>query len=87
MKARLIDYFDVWGNEEDGWEVNNLCVLEDDIYISENTTNEDILDFLFAIGYLNTTENICIREYGMDMLEIETKKEWYPIGRLEIYEH
>lgn len=21
----LINYFDVWGNAKDGWEVNNLC--------------------------------------------------------------
>lgn len=29
MKYKLIDYYDVLGNEEDGYEVNNLMHLYD----------------------------------------------------------
>lgn len=25
MKVELIDYFDVWGDPINGWEVNNQC--------------------------------------------------------------
>ena len=25
MKVLVTDFFDVWGNSKDGWEVNNLC--------------------------------------------------------------
>jgi len=24
MKIEIVDYFDVWGNQEDGWEVNDV---------------------------------------------------------------
>ena len=34
MKYDLVDYFDVWGNEEDGFEVNNLAIVENDLLVS-----------------------------------------------------
>ena len=30
---RLIDYYDVWGNAEDGWDVNDVTEVADDINI------------------------------------------------------
>ena len=42
----LIDYFDVWGNEEDGWEVNNQAVVENKIWISDDTTDEELFNYL-----------------------------------------
>ena len=43
---KLIDYFDVWGNATDGWEVNDITTVEDDIILAEDLTDEEIIDFL-----------------------------------------
>lgn len=84
-KWRLIDYFDVWGNEQDSYEVNDLGVVEDDIVISDDSTEQDILDFLFNIGYLKTKDinKIDVVWEDPDFIELFDKSTFYPIGRLE----
>lgn len=83
-RYRLIDYFDVWGNEKDGYEVNNLCVAYDDLYISDDSTHKEILQYLQKTGFLNTSDmrKVYIDDQG-EMLEIYQRKNNYPIGRLE----
>ena len=85
MKLQLIDYFDVWGNEEDGYEVNNLA--KTDIYIEIDSVRDDEMDILIKLveaGYLNpqAVKELCINWLEEDFIEIETSK-GYPIGRLE----
>ena len=83
---KLIDYFDVWGNEEDGWEVNDLTTVEEDIVIAEDSTDEEIIDFLIQIEYLKpeARENVHLESYDNEMIEIIQTKDDYPIGRLEM---
>ena len=53
----LIHYFDVWGNNIDGYEVNDLCNMTDKfgtIIISEEACDEEIIDFLIEIGYFTS---------------------------------
>jgi len=52
----LINYFDVWGNEVDGYEVNNQCVEAKDIVIADDATDADIINYLQLAGYLNTND-------------------------------
>lgn len=85
MKFQLIDYFDVWGNEEEGWEVNNLA--KTDIYIDIDTKNDDETDILIKLveaEYLNpkSINEICVNWLEVNFIELETEK-GYPIGRLE----
>ena len=84
-KYRLVDYFDVWGNEEDGFEVNNLAVIEDDITISDDATEQDILDLLYNMEYLNTKDpsKINVEMFDPDMIELFDAKTECPICRLE----
>lgn len=84
-KYNLINYFDVWGNEEEGYEVNNLCIEERDIVITDDATDKDILEFLVAIGFLNTSDEskVYLQDYGYGMIEIYQKEHNYPLGRLE----
>ena len=84
--CKLIDYFDVWGNATDGWEVNNLCTVEEDIVIAEDSTDEEIIDFLVRIEYLKpeARENVHLESYDNEMIEIVQTKDDYPIGRLEM---
>lgn len=83
---KLIDYFDVWGNEEDGWEVNDLTTAEDDIVIAEDSTDEEIIDLLIRIGYLTpeVKELAYLESYDNEMIEIVARENDYPIGRLEM---
>ncbi len=79
----LINYFDVWGNAEDGYEVNNQCVEAEDIVITDDATDEAIINYLQLAGYLNTNEmslfevdcngdfiEICARETGMPLYSL-----------------
>lgn len=83
---KLIDYFDVWGNAEDGWEVNDLTTVEDDIIITEDSSDEEIIDYLIQIEYLKpeAKELVHLESYDNEMIEIVQTKDDYPIGRLEM---
>lgn len=85
-KYKLIDYFDVWENATDGWEVNNLCEIEDDIILAEDTTDEEIIDFLIMINYLESEakEQVHLESQDNEMIEIVQTKDDYPLGRLEM---
>lgn len=52
----LINYFDVWGNAKDGWEVNNLCTEKTGITITDDATDKEILDYLVHVGFLATSD-------------------------------
>lgn len=83
---KLIDYFDVWGNAIDGWEVNDLTTVEDDIVIAEDLTDEEIIDFLIQINYLCSLAkgNVYLESQDNEMIEIINKEDDCPIGRLEM---
>lgn len=85
-RYKLIDYFDVWGNETDGWEVNDLTIVEEDIIIAEDATDEGIIDFLISINYLKSEskENVYLESYDNEMIEIVRTKDDYPLGRFEM---
>ena len=84
---KLIDYFDVWGNQEDGWEVNNMCTVDEEyglITITDDATDEDIVDYLIQTGYLGFKAKGKVRIEGDDLIiELFGKEDDMPIGRLE----
>ena len=81
----LINYFDVWGNEEDGYEVNNLCVEFDDLHIAQEASDDEIIDYLAAIGFLSSNDynNYIVESSDDDFIEIFASENMYPICRLE----
>lgn len=89
-KYKIVDYIDVWGNAEDGWEVNlwfNDYDTEDTcLRIAEDSTDEEIIDFLVRIGYLTpeVKELVYLESYDNEMIEIVARENDYPIGRLEM---
>lgn len=89
-KYKIVDYIDVWGNAEDGWEVNDLTSYYDTddtcLRISEDATDEEIIDFLIQINYLKpeAKELVYLESYDNEMIEIVQAKDDYPIGRLEM---
>lgn len=79
----LINYFDVWGNEVDGYEVNNQCVEAKDIVIADDATDADIINYLQLAGYLNTNETSLFDvEDNGDFIEIFTKETGMPLYSL-----
>lgn len=83
-KVELTDYFDVWGNEIDGFEVNNLS---HEVHESEsdimNYDDKQVLAWLKDIGYLKkevTLDEIAINNCS-DLIELEMLN-GYPIGRI-----
>lgn len=81
----LINYFDVWGNAKDGWEVNNLCTEETGITITDDASEKDILNCLKLIGFLTTSDKRKVRidTTDGDMMEIYAVKGMQPLGRLQ----
>ena len=80
----LINYFDVWGNEEDGYEVNNQCIEVEDVVIADDATDQDIIDYLFNNEYLRDDDvSLYEIEYGCgDFIEIYVKETMMPLYSL-----
>ena len=82
-KWQLIDYFDVWGNANDGWDVNDCRVVEENIWLDNSVTNKEILKYLEKIGYLNTSDmrKLVVEDIG-DIIEINQRKGNKPLYSL-----
>ena len=83
---KLIDYYDVWGNEDNGWEVNNLCDVTETygtITISDDACDEEIIDFLIQINYLAPEVKKNFEVSGDDMMIEISLDNGYPLCRLE----
>ena len=82
----LIDYTDVWENEEEGeFIVNDQTVLFDDLVITDDASDQDILKYLCDIHYLVTDDEelVHLEDYGDGMIEIVDTEIGYPLGRLQ----
>lgn len=65
----LIYYFDVWGNQEDGWEVNDQTIVINNLNIPSNISNEELINKLIDMDYLSN-ENVRVEWYSDMMCEI-----------------
>lgn len=76
----LINYFDVWGDSEYGWVVNNQCVEADDVYISDDSTDKEICEYLRKTGYLTSSDmrKLAVSDWG-DLIEINERKSGMPL--------
>lgn len=80
-KWELIDYFDVWGNEQAGWEVNNQSVVSHGITITDDCNNDTIIDYLINNGFLlqtADTDDFYIL-WDVDYIEIFEKRNGKPL--------
>lgn len=79
----LINYFDVWGNEKDGWEVNNQCVEFDDLNLVDDITPKEICEYLKSINMLATSDMRRLEVVDMgDLIEINERKGHKPLFAL-----
>jgi hypothetical protein len=83
---KLVNYFDVWRDEEDGWQVNNLCHEEGEIVLNNYTSDNEIVVKLIDFGFLKTgtsPKDIVIwNEY--EMIKLFDASNDLPLCRLEL---
>lgn len=63
--VNIQNHFDVWGNAQDGWEVNNSCWINGVSIVS--TPDAALIESLKVAGLLAdnaNTENVAIVDYG-----------------------
>jgi len=87
-KWRLIDYFDVWFNEDDGYWVNDQTVVLDDLIMTDDVDNKAIFDYLKnSIGIFGPEAKLEDMHFDGDNWQIEMWTErdgyTYPLCRLE----
>ena len=87
-KWEVIDYFDVWHNEEEGYWVNNQAVVIDDLIMTEDTSNEENFNYLKDIaGIFGPEAKFEDMNFDGDDYYIEVSTtvndEWYPLCRLQ----
>lgn len=86
-KYILIDYFDVWGDEIDGWEVNDSCTIADNITISDEATDKEIIDYLVDVLHWISPEYrdmVYLDDCYGEMIEIYYKTTDMPLGSLRL---
>lgn len=81
-KARrytLINYFDTYWDGE-SWTVNNQCIEFDDLYITNDVTDKEILTYLTEKRYLATNDmrKVRIEDLG-DGMEVYQVKGHMPL--------
>ena len=87
----LIDYVDVYRDFEGNWCVNNLCSLTK-VKIPDNMTDQELINLLIGIGYLNPSaneNNILVLWDDENLCELEQVETGEPLCRLvrETEEH
>lgn len=86
---RVIDYFDVWGNEQEGYEVNNLSHVGD-IKLNNYTNYHEMFQALIDIGFLTDLYELdeLISKFDIwndyTFIEFHTKEDNKPSFRLEL---
>lgn len=83
-KWRIIS-FDVWGNEDDGWEINNMFSTNLTVSLNEEFSEKEILTELVNIRFFIKkvkTKKLLNVEIGEDEIWIENTDNGFPLCKL-----
>ena len=81
MKYDLINYFDVWGNEEDGFEVNDQSIFMRNVVVSDSANDTELVELVKSLGFFNDTactRSIEVIDWG-HMIEFQERKTSMPL--------
>ena len=83
----LVDYYDVWADEDGGWQVNDVSIVERDIWISDDTTEEELFNYLKdTLGYFDRNTKFSDVEIiwdSLEFIEFFDASNGYPLCRLQ----
>ena len=71
-KYTLIDYVDIWLDEEGNYTVNNVMKYDDFVEVADNASDEEIITALVKKGYLRDDIEYAIMASDEYFMEI-----WY----------
>lgn len=79
---QFIHYFDVWGNDVDGFDVNDVSRHKMEGNVPD--TEEQVFELLVENGWMidGNSDNIRL-EFDESGIEISRAKTGYPLGRIE----
>ena len=85
MKFQVVDYYDVWGNETDGWDVNGVSREDCDIDLVFDNTDDEIIEKLVEVRYLSVdaVDHVNVDWLDDTMIELTVMENGFPLGRLE----
>jgi len=86
MKKMYLVGYDVWGNADAGFDVNNIYRYHDDtIDIPDDIGEEELLELVKSWGTLNPKklDNLSIFDWNEWFIEFENGKTGEPLFRLE----
>lgn len=78
MKKYKLFGYEIWGNSEDGFDVNDVHVVDDEIELAEGASDEEILEAVEA------TEGVTICGHSTEDFIEFLGPQGYHIGRLEL---
>ena len=80
----LIDYFDVWGNDIDGYEVNDQVIIKRGLQIPD--LDSELLTMLVDMNYLKSFDTSLYEVISNDenLIEIFTADNNYPLYALTL---
>jgi len=85
MKINIIDYFDVWGNKKEGWEINNWFQNAFKVKITDIFNKKKLLKIMKRLGYIKPgvrTTQLLFEEID-NGYEISLNKTNMPLFRVE----
>lgn len=85
--VEVVNYFDAWGNEEEGWEVNNWDKFKDRLWLRD-TDHHTIVERLKELKFLTDEASVEKFEVWDDgtMIEFFDKDNKCPLFRVEVLE-
>ena len=83
-RFEIIAYTDVWGDENEGWQVNDQMRVCDDLCITDDASDQDVLTYLKERSILTTDDTTIVGLEWIDdcVAEISEKTSGFPLGRL-----
>ena len=82
MTIEVTNYFDVWGNKKDGWEINNWCIEKYNCRKFDMWDDKKLLRFMKKFGLINKnvrTTQIEFGKYCGNCIVLNVKKDGMPL--------
>lgn len=82
MKLQFVHYFDVWGNEDDGYDVNDVRKYLIEV---EELTDNGVVNALKdqSLLALHVTKDDLVFEHDCSGIELRDSESGEPFGRLQ----